>query len=101
MTVGTHDFDNGAGGYIERWSVSGESSLTASGRVISGVSPSGFQTLTGPMPLPLEHQQIQVSVTYEAAGEPSSEVRGIFDSRKLSAGHWLRGDGTQHDQPCD
>jgi hypothetical protein len=101
ISVGTIDFDNWSEGYIRRWSASGLGVIAAGGQITYGDAPDGLLTIRGPMKLPLKHQRVEVYLSFEPVDQPSVEVFGIFDSRKLSSDHWLRGDGNQNDKPCD
>jgi hypothetical protein len=101
ISIGSIDFDQWDKGYVQNWAASGIGAVGPMDRVIYGVPPDGFITVLGPLPLPLQHHQIEVYLEYQPATQPSVEVAGIFDSRKLSSEYWLRGDGSQTGKPCD
>lgn len=101
ISMGSIDFDNWKNGYVQGWSASGVGSVEPGDRITYGVVPDGFLTVSGPLTLPLQHHRIDVYLEYEPANGPSERLSGHFDSRRLSTDHWLRGDGSQNDKPCD
>jgi hypothetical protein len=101
VSVGSLDYDHWKAGYTEAWRAIGWGAVAPGDRISYGVAPGGFTTELGPLTLPLQHHRIDVYLSYHPASDPSERISGHFDSRKLSDHAWLRGDGSQHDQPCE
>lgn len=101
ISIGSIDFDQWDRGSTTRWSASGLGVIAAGGKITFGIAPDGFLNDQTPSKLPLKHHQIEVYLTFHSADQPSVEVSGIFDSRKLSSDNWLRGDGSLNAKPCD
>lgn len=101
VSIGSIDYDNWKAGRTEAWRAVGSGAVAQGDRISYGVSPDGLVTELGPLNLPLQHHRIDVYLTYQPVSGPSERISGLFDSRKLSDHAWLRGDGSQHDEPCD
>ena len=101
ISIGSIDFDHWAEGYTVDWSAAGIGAVEPGDRITYGAPPDGFLTVDGPLPLPLQHHQIEVYLEFEPTDQPSTEVGGVFDSRELSSDYWLRGDGSRSSKPCD